>query len=217
MGKVVIAVLHCTKKQPQDVINRCVNIRDNGMYVNTTEYPAIPIALSTYNAQIGKCESLQGLVKAKGGKTATINRNAAIKVLFGMLSGKNLNYANDLYKDMPEELAKSGYPLSNQPMPKMVPDAPVMDRVEKGAVQNSCKIYLKNVTGGAQKSGPGTYYVYVSDDDDGTNIKEVLKETSKHKLLLLNLPMNKKMYIGVSKGNTAGESEISPKLKFMLY
>lgn len=214
-SKIAEAKIGVQAHQANEVINLGVNIRDNGIYKNTTEYPS-PIIL-----QLDFTTVLDLLIKReaatqRGSVQNTTDRDETLELFYGYLD-KLCMQTNLLYKGNKSMLQLSGFPTSADPTPASLPTAPSIVRVDR-LTATTAKVLI-NINRGPldKKKERFEYTVYISDDAAGTNMRSVLRLKNSRLLILKNLTLDKAVWISVSKSNTAGESEISSKLKYTAY
>jgi hypothetical protein len=214
--KIVLAVMHCTKKQFFKVIELAFSVIEK-MYSHATEYPNPPEPEAILQKAADDAAAAQALVK-DGGKLERANRDVAIGALFDLLETKFLPYVNGLYRNKEQMLLLSGFEVSRDPVAVGVPPTPVINRIEKGTEPGSVKIILEKSTGPLNERKVSLmYFVYQTDDPlDETKLKLVLMTSNSRKLIITDVPRGVDMYYCVSAYHGKNGTELCGKIKYML-
>ena len=212
--KISVAVMHCTKKEPERVIDRGLSVSET-MYVNPTEYATPPETKVNLDSKITAAANAQALVK-DGGKFEKANRDTLVAELFALLENTLLPYVNGLYKGDRSKLMLSGFPVSDDPAPHSVPAAPVIKSIEKGPEPHSAKIILAKTTSPlSTKRERLTYFVWMGLGEEEAELKNVLTVTNRHKLIITGLTRGKEYVFTVSCRNAAGGGELATKVRYI--
>ncbi len=204
--KVETVVLNAEEHEHQKIIDVAVKVRA-GIYGNPTVYVLPPITDQALEDATTDANVAQGMVKG-GGVQATITRNTLSLILFVML-GKLILYVNGLYKGNAIKLGLSGFDLASQPSPRPIPEAPVIDRIEKGKVANSIKVFLVRKKG-KQKKESFTYNVQVAETAIVPLVyKDVLQIKNMYKLIITNCVKGRELSVRITKSNARGTSDWS--------
>ena len=213
--RIVEAVMHCTQKEPDLVIDLGIRIRD-GLYspAGLALYATPPIDEATFAAQLDAADTAQGNAKTSG-KGSTTTRNAAIFTLYTSIDKLRL-YVNGLYKGDKEKLEVSGFDTSKDPAPHPIPDEPVIKSIKDGPVAHSAKILLAKTTSTLNKQKDSvTYIVQMA----GTNVEAsyvtVLEVKDSRHLLIPGLTRGVEQFFRVAKSNAAGKSPFSTPVSFI--
>ena len=222
--KIVEAVMHCTGSEPVKIIDLGIKLRDN-LYtasvlagtppVATLLYPAPPVTLLVFKGLVDAAVTAQGKVKG-GGAGATTTRDTAVSALFVAI-GKLLLYANGLYKGIKADLIVSGFDVSADPSPHVIPDAPVIKSVKDGKLPHSAKIMLAKITStlSTQKESY-TYTVQMALVADlEANYRQVLQIKDSRKLVIAGLTRGAEVFFRICRSNAAGQSDWSEVVPFM--
>lgn len=210
--KITTVVMNAQEAEHQKHIDRGINVLGM-MYENPLVYVTPPVEEEDLIDQTEAASTAQGKVKG-GGVNSTVVRNKKSLILFTSL-GKLILYANGLYRGDTECLALSGFDLSSDPVPHPIPEKPVIDRIEKGRLPISMKIFLVKKSG-THKKESFTYFVQVAEVGGETLVyKDVLQTKSMYKLLIPNCVKGKELSVRVSKSNSRGTSDWSSPVTFI--
>jgi hypothetical protein len=218
--RISVATLGYQEHDYDEMNIRSQIVHDIGMYSTdgVILYPNPFTSKINYKKQLDICIQAQNKTKDGCSKEETTYRNEQCEELHSMNLG-NVGYANGLFRGQKNNLEKSGYLPSAEPVPHGVPPPPDANRAVKGPFVNSSKIFLKH-----KKKLIGVkperlmYTVYVTEDPTKTDdLKVALRTTNSFKLIILNVPKDKTQYYYVTAQNAAGESESSPSVKYLNY
>ena len=213
--RIVEAVMHCSQREPDLVIDLAISVRDN-LYSaeGVALYPTPPIDEATFAAQVDAADTAQGNAKTSG-KVSTASRNAAIFALFTSL-GKLILYVNGLYRGDKEKLEASGFDTSKDPSPHAIPDQPVIKRIENGPVAHSAKILLAKTTSTLDKQKESvTYFVQMAPANVEASYATVLEIKDGRELIIPGLTRGVEQFFRVAKSNAAGKSPYSAPVAFI--
>ncbi len=122
-------VMHCSATEYHKVNALGIRLISNGIYVNTTLFPAPPIALAGatgFQAAVTKLTNL--IASAKGNSKNVGLRDAQSEMVHGMME-QLLGYANPICNHDIAKIQQSGFDSSNVPQPTEKPLAPVIKKV----------------------------------------------------------------------------------------
>ncbi len=204
--KVEIVVMNADEHEHQKHIDRAAKVLE-GVFGHPLVFVLPTVTEGALTTASEEASTAQGLVKG-GGVQATITRNTKSLILFLLLS-KIILYVNGLFKGIPDKLGLSGFDLSSQPVPRPIPEPPVVDRTEKGRVAHSVKVFLVKKVG-KQKKDSFTYNVQVAEVAVLPLVyKDVLQTKSMFKIVLINCVKGIELSIRISKSNSRGTSDWS--------
>ena len=122
-------VLHCSASEFHKVNALGIRLISSGIYVNTTLFPAPPIALAGatgFQAAVTKLTNL--IASAKGNSKNVGLRDAQSELVHGLLE-QLLAYANPICNHVIANIQLSGFDSSNVPQPTVKPLAPVIKKI----------------------------------------------------------------------------------------
>ena len=217
MIRILIAVMHCTIKQPKKIIATGIRVRDQ-LFANILLFATPPVTLLVFKGQLDKAVAAQAVVEdGKGSVTDTAIRDAETLALFLMLNPLLLYYVNGLYKGNKVNLLASGFEVSNEPNPKPAPSIPVVRKVVMTDLDlHTAKVYLAPfpvVEGGR---GLANYILQIAVGPPlEENFKTVLTTTNSRKLFMKNLTRGVEIHIRLCASNSRGTSAWSTIVDFM--
>jgi len=211
------AKMGCSKKQYQKVVDRGKKVSE-GLYENDVLYAEPPIVKDDFNKQQAKASDAQAVVKG-GSIIDTDNRDTQVGLLYDWMNDKLLLYVNGLWMGNRTNLLASGFEVTGDTQPHEVPAPRVINRMERGVLPFSAKIYLAKTTGDAKnKKERLTYFVWMRYvDEDDKLYRVVLTTTSKFKLLVSGLVKGREAIFYVTCRNNAGESDKSNCVNFIAF
>ncbi len=210
-SRVTKAIMNCDKEEHSKICNLGLRVKE-GVYKNTSDYPNPEIDAQTFSSLVELAINHQANVKSVGVTT----RNASTLALFAALS-IILNYVNKLYKGVPKKLKLSGFDSSSVPSPHGIVKPPVINRIEKGKLHLSAKIYLlRKKEEERTKRERLNYFVQVAYvDEHEPQFNTVLIVTSSFKLLLTDCIRGKEILVRIAILNAAGLSDWSTPVPYI--
>jgi hypothetical protein len=213
-------VIHCAPEEPQAVYNLANRVLTQGIYINTTLFPTagVPVTQAVFSAAVAK---LSNLISQAKGNTNVVNQRDAQSVLVHGYLTQLCNYAKPICNHDKANIALSGFDASDEPMPTVVPPAPVISKVTEGKVAGSYKVYLKRAErkklGVVKKShskGNTRYTVQITSSIANTPISwtTVLEGAASTRLVFTGL--TGKVWIHVYGINAAGKGQPSAPFPF---
>jgi hypothetical protein len=122
-------VMHCSATEYHKVNALGLRVISNGIYVNTTLFPAPPIALAGTNGFQAAVTKLTNLIASAKGNTKNVDlRDAQSELVHGLLE-QLLAYANPICNHVIANIQLSGFDSSNTPQPTVKPLAPVIKKI----------------------------------------------------------------------------------------
>jgi hypothetical protein len=214
MKRIEKAVMHCSVKQPKDIIIVGVKVRDT-LYPHVTEYALPPVDEADFIAAVAKAIVSQG--KVKGGSTEdTAQRDDDVKDLFTLMNPTLINYVNGLYVGQKAKLLLSGFDVSNDPSPRNVPSIPVIKTVLMSGLANTAKVVLEPFDPQPDGTrGVVNITIQTSETEVDTDFRTVLTTTNSKKLLIPGLARGKETHIRINATNARGTSAWSAVYHFI--
>jgi hypothetical protein len=139
------AVMHATNKEPVEIYNLALNIINDGMYVNTGTFTAIPVPIGTTTTGfLGAVTKLGTLIStAKGNTNNTNARDTQTVLVHDTYLVPLLNYANTVANHNLSIINLSGFDSNNQPTKQGIPATPVISNIsDKKRADGEAKINL---------------------------------------------------------------------------
>ena len=133
-------VMHCSAVEPEPVYNLAMRIITQGIYVNTSLFTGIPVNISVFQPAVTKLGNL--ISQAKGNSNIIKQRDEQADTVHGYLLTL-LNYSIPICNHVQANITLSGFDASNEPMPAVVPPAPVITKVTEGKAVGTYKAHLK--------------------------------------------------------------------------
>ncbi len=207
------AVLHL-KKTEYVKINQLTNvIITKGVYFNVLAYATPTVTAVAFKAQYKLSLDATDLVD-KGGSID--DRNLQSGKLYKMIK-KLLNYVNNEYEDDSENLMLSGFDLNRAPEKHPVNKAPVIKKIVAWNGLHTVKVYIEPLEGleiHLQESKTYKVYVFATIDTQVFTIGYVGPDS--RAMIVSNVPFGTAQFYAVTVTNAAGESMMSPRMKFTL-
>jgi hypothetical protein len=141
-----------------------------------------------------------------------------MKILFNSLS-ELLLFTNLKQKSHSTNLLESGFPLRKDPTPLSIPDAPLIQEINRGPGDNTAKIELVKGQGVKYKQKkPLEYTVQMAYASDLEKVFDSVFQTrNQYKLIIKNLNRGMEVYFRVAARNSKGQSEWSFEKPFIPY
>ena len=137
--------MHATNKEPVEIYNLALNIINDGMYVNTGTFTAIPVPIGTTTTGfLGAVTKLGTLIStAKGNTNNTNARDTQTVLVHDTYLVPLLNYANTVANHNLSIINLSGFDSNNQPTKQGIPATPVISNIsDKKRADGEAKINL---------------------------------------------------------------------------
>jgi hypothetical protein len=216
-------VLHCSASEFHKVNALGIRLISSGIYVNTTLFPAPPIALAGatgFQAAVTKLTNL--IASAKGNSNNVGLRDAQSELVHGMME-QLLAYANPICNHDVAKIQQSGFDSSNVPQPTVKPLAPVIkkiteDKQEAGYYKATLE---KPKTGGgaltekvAAEHHKGTRWTVKSSVNAAGPFNILLEGAASTKLVFTGLTVGQKNYIIIYGVNNKGKGPDSKPYPF---
>jgi hypothetical protein len=214
--RIVFAIMGCTSKMFNQIVELAIRVYET-LFANPLIYPNPP--LTDVQLKALNDAAVEAVAMAEGGGTqARLERDVKIKALYSALVNQLLPYVNGSWRGNALNLGLSGFPLSKEPSPVGAPEAAVIKRIVKGIEPGTVKVILEKRSGTEQqKKAAVTYYVFVSDDEAGTNLRLVHTTSSSHDLIVRGIEFGQLLFYAVSIRHRKIGTQLSAKVKFLMH
>ena len=216
-AKVFMAITGCSKGEHQKIINLGGALLTNLYDEYDDKFTTPKITKTDFKAQYDILVAANAKAILTGAKLDITDRDNQSDIFYDMINDQMKPYINGLYKGNKTNLEKSGMPVSKEPAPHVALDALSVKKAVKGKETNTVKFYLnKLVWPKDQLPESLIFFVYVTTDPDKTDdLKLVCKTTSSRKLIAPNDKVGVYLYYYLTAQNSAGESPLSERVRFM--
>lgn len=137
------AVMHASATEFQAILALAIRLINNGLYINTTLFPAPPVPLAGttgFQAAVTKLGNLIGL--AKGNSNNVTLRDEQAVLVHNMLL-QLIAYCNPICNHVLANITLSGFDASNVPVPTVKPNMPVIKKItEEKQTAGYYKVFL---------------------------------------------------------------------------
>jgi hypothetical protein len=212
--RMALAVLHCTKKQPEKVINLGNRLLD-GLYVKILLFPDPPIAKADFKILL-KAASESQTEADGGGIKDTGQRDQDVLALFEVIKELR-DYVNRLYKGNKVNILDSGFDANTEPSPHSLPDVPIIKEIRIGPLPHSVKIILSKKRNSQILRHESLDYIVQMAIDPGMdeNFDTVLITRNQYHLIIDKLTRGKEIFIRIATKNSRGQSDWSNVTSFV--
>ena len=213
------AVMHCSALEYHAVNALGTRVISNGLYINTTLFPAPPVALAGltgFQAANTKLTSLIGL--AKGNSNNVDARDEQSILVHGMLL-QLLAYVNPICNHVLTNIDLTGFDASNVPVPTVIPPAPVITKMAEGKAAGTYKVFLQKkkkrilITARVAMQHKGTRYTAQYSAASTGPWTTLIEGVASTKIIFSGLPAGKS-YVHVYGVNSAGKGQPSAPFPF---
>ncbi len=188
----------------------------NTLYVETTLY-ATPIITEADFKPLVKDLGDANLAVANGGDVEKAIQMAASIKLHKAMGDKLIPYINSLWKGNRVNLEKSGAKISAEPKKVPPPDQPIIDRIVKGPVAGSLKVYLvRGKKSTLKKRSKKHYRIFMFEKEEDIKGVEVGDTFDSRTLFAYDVPASVYRFYAVRAENSGGSSLLSSKVKYFL-
>jgi hypothetical protein len=216
--KVYTAIMGCGPEEHDQINVVGQNVYDNMYDKYAAMFVTPPVADADFLKQVTNSTAAQTRALESGGKQDIADRNTESRLTYDMLNVKTKPYVNNLYRGDKSKLSKSGFRISKEPEPHGVPLAPRCKYAKNGKEQGSVKFILEKLAfPEGQPRETLKFYIYMTEDPESVeNLKLVVKGASTRNLIVKNVTRGKDYYYYITAMNSAGESERSERIRYML-
>jgi hypothetical protein len=212
--RMAMAVLHCTKKQHEKVINLGNRLID-GLYVKILLFPDPLIPKADFKILL-KAASESQTEADGGGIKDTGQRDEDVLTLFEAIKELR-DYVNRLYKGNKVNILASGFDANIEPTPHSLPDVPIIKEIRIGPLPHSVKIILtKKRNSQILRQESLDYIVQMAIDPSmEENFDTVLITRNQYHLIIDKLTRGKEIFIRIAAKNSRGQSDWSNVASFV--
>jgi hypothetical protein len=212
--KIIIAVLACAMTQTDKVFKLCKAII-LGLYAYPLLFPNPLHTQAEFKDQYTKVKDLWDQVLS-GREDLRSDYEAQMLILWNMI-GDLLFYTNMLFRGQPDNITKSGFAKSAEPVTNAIPGQLVIKSVQNGKEEHSAKIYLVKGCGyGPNVNGRLKYILQMAEGSPvEENFKSVLETTNRFDIVKKNLTRGKEVHFRIAAWNSAGRGLWSDVVPFI--